>query len=128
MSRSAWGVAAAVVIAGVLLLAGVQKLARPGEWRTQSAGLGVWPAVANLVPYLEIGLGSLLLAQWRRHVVAWAAVGLFAVFTGLLALRLARGQRPPCACFGSLSSRPIGAGHVARNLAFITIAVLAATL
>lgn len=128
MGRSAWGIAAAAVVAGILLLAGVQKLARPLEWRTQSAGLGVPALVARVVPFFEIVLSAALLVQWQRHAFAWAAVALFAIFTGLLALRLAQGQRPPCACFGALSSRPIGAGHLARNFAFIAIAVLAATL
>jgi uncharacterized membrane protein YphA (DoxX/SURF4 family) len=128
VSASAWGIAAAVVVAGVLLVAGVQKVARPVQWRTQSAGLGVPSSIASVVPLVEIAVGAALLVQWQRHAFAWVAVALFATFTALLALRLAQGQRPPCACFGTLSSRPIGGGHIARNFAFIAIAVLAATL
>ena len=128
MSQSAWGIAAAAVVACVLLVAGVQKVARPVEWRTQSAGLGVPSAIASVVPFVEVAVGAALLVQWQRHAFAWVALALFATFTGLLAIRLAQGQRPPCACFGALSSRPIGASHIARNFAFIAIAVLAATL
>ena len=117
-----------MVVAGVLLVAGVLKLARPSEWRAQSAGLGVPKLVASSVPFVEIGVGAVLLVQWQRHAFAWAAVALFAAFTALLGLRLAHGERPPCACFGALSSRPIGAGHLARNAVFIVISVLAATL
>ena len=127
-SRSAWGIAAAAVVAAVLLLAGVLKLARPDDWRAQAKGLGVPAVVAVVVPVLEIGLGAALLVQWQRHVVAWLAVALFGVFTALLGLRLAQGRRPACACFGSLSSRPIGAVHIVRNLGFVAIGVLAATL
>ena len=121
-------IAAAVVVAGVLLLAGVLKLARPIDWRAQAAGLGVPKLFASIVPFVEIGIGAGLLVQWHRHFFAWVAVALFAAFTALVGLRLAQGQRPPCACFGALSSRPIGAGHLARNGVFIVIAVLAATL
>jgi len=128
MTRSTWGVAAAVVVAAVLLLAGVSKLARPAQWREQAAGLGVPVLIAAATPLLEIALGATLLVQWQRHAVAWGAVVLFAVFTALLCVRLAQGQRPPCACFGALSSRPIGAGHLARNAGFIALAVLAAVL
>ncbi len=128
MSRSAWGIAAAVVVAAVLLIAGVLKLARSAEWRAQAKGLGVPGPLAPVVPFIEIALGAALLVQWQRHNFAWAAVVLFAAFTGLLGLRLAQGQRPPCACFGSLSSRPIGAGHLARNAVFIAIAAFAAIL
>ena len=128
MSKSDWGIAAAVVVAGVLLLAGVLKLAQPSEWRAQAAGLGVPSPIATLMPFVEVGLGAALVVRWQRHSFAWAAVALFTFFTALLGLRLAQGQRPPCACFGALSSRPIGARHVTRNVVLIVAAVLAATL
>lgn len=125
---SAWGVAAAVGVAAVLLVAGVTKVAEPGEWRSQSSGLGVRWWLARLVPFVELVLGALLLVQVQRHVVAWCAVVLFAAFTALLVVRLAQGRRPPCACFGSLSAQPIGPMHVVRNGVFIVLAVLAAVL
>lgn len=122
------GVMASVAVAAVLLVAGVGKVASPAAWRTQAAGMGVAGPIAAVVPFVELLLGALLVVQVQRHVFAWAAVVVFAVFTALLALRLAQGRRPPCACFGSLSVRPIGPGHLARNAVFIAIAVLAATL
>ncbi|MGB8858268.1 MAG: MauE/DoxX family redox-associated membrane protein [Ilumatobacteraceae bacterium] len=128
MGRSAWGVMASVLVALVLLVAGVSKLAAPAAWRSQSEGLGVPWVLARPMPLVELGLGALLMVQLQRHAVAWCAVVLLAVFTGLLLLRLAQGRRPPCACFGSLSSRPIGARHLARNAALLALATLAATL
>jgi len=128
VSQTAWGVAAAVAVAAVLLIAGVSKLAQPAQWRSQSNGLGVPWRLAMVVPYLEVTLGALLLVQVQRHAVAWVAVAMFGSFTLLLALRLAQGKRPPCACFGSLSSKPIGAEHLVRNALFICLALLAATL
>jgi hypothetical protein len=68
------------------------------------------------------------MVQLQRHVLAWIAVGLFVAFTGMLVLRLAQGKSPPCACFGSLSSKPIGAGHIVRNVVLIGLATLAAVL
>ena len=47
-------------------------------------------------------------------------------FTTLLAMRLAHGERPPCACFGSWSAKPLSWRHVARNAALIAVAVVAA--
>jgi uncharacterized membrane protein YphA (DoxX/SURF4 family) len=128
MSRSAMGVVAAVAVACVLLVAAVSKLARPAEWRAQSAGLGVPGALALFVPFVELSLGAMLLVQLQRHVVAWFAVALFVAFTALLGLRLSQGRRPPCACFGSISSKPIGPANLARNAVFIALALLAATL
>jgi len=122
------GVVAALLVAGVLLAAGVSKMASPAQWRSQAAGLGVPSLLAAITPIVELGLGALLLVQVQRHAVAWCAVALFGTFTVLLAVRLAQGKRPPCACFGLLSSRPIGPGHLLRNALFIGLAVLAATL
>lgn len=128
MSQSSWGVVAALAVAAVLLIAGVSKLAQPARWKVQAAGLGVPPPMALVVPFVEVGVGACLLVQLQRHLVAWFAVALFGAFTALLALRLAQGKRPPCACFGSLSSKPIGLGHLSRNVVFIGLALLAAML
>lgn len=128
MSQSSWGVVAAVAVSAVMLIAGVSKLAQPAQWKAQAAGLGVPRPAVLAVPFVEVTLGACLLVQLQRHLMAWFAVALFGAFTALLALRLAQGKRPPCACFGSLSSKPIGSGHLARNAVFIAIALLAATL
>lgn len=128
MSQHAVGVVAALLVAAVLLTAGVSKVALPAQWRSQAAGLGVPPPLAGVTPIVELGLGAMLLVQLQRHAVAWCAVALFGAFTALLVVRLAQGKRPPCACFGSLSSTPIGPGHLVRNAVFIGVAVLAATL
>lgn len=128
VSRSVLGIVAAVAVAAVLLLAGVTKVARPAAWRAEAAGMGVRGPLAAVVPWMELGLGALLVAQVQRHVVAWVAVGLFVAFTVLIAVRLAQGRRPPCACFGSLSPKPLGPGHLLRNGVFIALAVAAALL
>ena len=98
------------------------------EWRAQSAGLGVPWWLARPVPYVEVALGSLLLVQWQRQAVAWCAVAVLVAFTALIGWQLAHGRRPPCACFGSWSAKPIGRGHLARNLVLIVVAVAAAVL
>lgn len=126
MLALAWGAGAAVVLAVVFLLSAITKLASPAAWRAQAAGLGVPPWLAAPVPYAEAVLGAWLLVQWQRPVAAWVAVAVLVAFTGLLVVRLAQGQRPPCACFGSWSTTPIGPGHVARNTAFLALALFAA--
>lgn len=127
MSAHTVGVIGAVVTAAVFLLAGITKVSRPQQWRTEAQAMGVAPSAAAPVPYVELVVGALLVVQLQRHVVAWVAVGLLVAFTTLLVVRLAQGQRPACACFGALSPTPIGAMHVLRNVAFIAVAVVAAT-
>jgi uncharacterized membrane protein YphA (DoxX/SURF4 family) len=122
------GAVAAVVTALVLLVAAITKLAAPTAWRSQAEDLGVPAPVSTVVPYLEALLGALLLVQFQRQLVAWCAVALLTAFTVLLVVRLAQGRRPPCACFGSLTPKPISVASVARNVVFIAVAVVAATL
>jgi uncharacterized membrane protein YphA (DoxX/SURF4 family) len=121
-------VLAAIVVAVVFLLAAVTKLARPAVWRGQAADLRVPAPVAAVVPFVEVVIGALLLVQFQRQFVAWCAVVVLVSFTALLAVRLAQGERPPCACFGSWSAQPIGARTIVRNLGFIAVAVAAAVL
>ena len=121
-------VVAGVVLGAVLLLSGAAKLAAGPRWAAQAAALGS-PAVAvPVLPWLEIGLGALLVTGVWRPVVALAAAALLTVFTALLVVRLVQGRRPPCACFGAWSTRPIGVGAVARNVVLIALALLAATI
>jgi hypothetical protein len=128
MSAGTWGGVAAVFIGLAFLVASITKLARPGLWRAQSTDLGVPWTVAAAVPYVEAVVGATLLSQWQRPVVASLAIVLLAAFTVLLVVKLAQGQRPPCACFGSFTAAPIGASNVVRNLVLIAIALAAALL
>ncbi len=73
-------------------------------------------------------VAALLLVQWQRAVAAWCAVALLGAFTVLLVVKLARGERPPCACFGSWTAAPIGPANVVRNLVLVAVAVAAALL
>ena len=78
-----------------------------------------------VLPWVEIVLGAILVMQLAPMVAAGAALLLLAAFTALIVRRLLQGRHPPCACFGSWSARPLGAGHVARNVAFMVLGVLA---
>ena len=121
-------VVAGVVLGAVLLLSGAAKLAAGPRWAAQAATLGA-PAVAvPVLPWVEVGLGALLITGVWRPVVALAAAALLGAFTMLLVVRLVQGRRPPCACFGAWSTRPIGVGAVARNVVLIALALLAATI
>ena len=119
------GTLAAVALGAVFLFSAVTKLAAPAQWRAQSANLLAVPGVAVTLPYVEAALGALLVAGWQRTVVAAAAAVVLVAFTVLLVVRFSQGRRPPCACFGALSARPIGWGHVLRNAVFIALAVVA---
>jgi len=128
MSSATLGAVASVVTGLVFLVSGASKLASPQAWRAGATGLGVPWALARPVPFAEVALGAGLAVVWQRGVLAWFAVAMLLAFTALLALRLAQGSRPVCACFGSWSAKPIGARHVVRNAAFLAVALAAALL
>ena len=119
-------VAASVVLGGVFLLAGILKVSAPRRWRSESAGLGVPRSVAGVVPYAELIVGALLVSQVARRQVAVVAAALLLGFTALLVVRLAQGRRPPCACFGAVTTKPIGWGNVARNVVLLALAAAVA--
>jgi uncharacterized membrane protein YphA (DoxX/SURF4 family) len=118
-------VIAAVLVGVVFLTSAVTKFASPIVWRTQAADLGVPRSVVVALPIVEAGLGALLVVQWQRRICAGVALGLLLAFTAMLVVRISQGRRPPCACFGSFSAKPISWMHVARNVGFIVVAAVA---
>ena len=119
------GIVASIVLGAVFLLAGASKIAAGASWPRQARELGAPAFVAPIVPWVEIVIGALLVSQIARTVVAIAAIVVLVAFTALIALRLAQGKRPACACFGTWSAKPIGPVDVVRNLALIALAVVA---
>ena len=118
-------IVAAVVVGIVFLVAGGSKIAAGPEWSVQARGLGAPAIVIPAVPWVEILIGAVLVVQVARRPAAAAAVAVLVVFTVLIVGQLARGHRPPCACFGAWSAKPLGLGHVVRNTALICLGVLA---
>ena len=116
---------AAVALGVVFVVAGASKVVSRREWPAQAAQLGAPDVVAPLVPWWEIVVGALLVVDIAAPWPAVAAAATLVVFTALLMRLIARGEHPPCACFGGFSARPIGWGHVARNAVFLGLAVIA---
>jgi uncharacterized membrane protein YphA (DoxX/SURF4 family) len=122
---TALAVVASVLLGVAFLVAGGSKLAAGDSWPAQARGLGAPSVVIPFVPWFELALGAVLVVQVARTAAALVALVVLAVFTGLIVRRLARGEHPPCACFGAWSATPLGAGHVARNVALMLLAVIA---
>lgn len=119
------GIVARVVLGLAFVAAGVFKLVEGPNWPRQAADLGVARPVASAVPVVEIVVGALVAAQVAPPIPTAAAMLMLIMFTCVILLRLADGSRPPCACFGSRSNRPLGAGHLVRNAMLGVVAVLA---
>ena len=120
---SAVGVVASILLGLVFLVSGGSKIAAGPAWPEQARALGAPMFVVPVLPWVEIVLGAILAMQLAPMVAAAAALVLLVGFTALIVRRLSQGRHPPCACFGSWSAKPLGAGHVARNAGFIVLAI-----
>ncbi len=114
---------AAVVLGAAMVIAGAGKIASR-SWPEHATSLGAPRWSVPVVPWTEIVLGALLVSGLGVRWVAVAVALLLLAFTWLLVSHLARGERPVCACFGPLSTRPISWWSVARNLALVALAVV----
>jgi len=118
-------VVASVVVGLVFVVAGAAKVAQGAKWPAQAAQLGAPPVLAPVVPWWEIVVGALLVVQLGAPWPAIAALATLLMFTALIVRLLARGEHPPCACFGSWAAAPLGPRHVARNVVLLSLATLA---
>ena len=119
------GLLASLVVGVALVWAGVLKLLDGAAWPKQAADMGVGRSVASVVPWAEVTLGIATVAQVFRPWPAVAVGLLLLAFTALIGIRISDGSRPPCACFGSRSKRPLGASHLVRNFVLLALAALA---
>lgn len=115
----------AAFVGAVFIFSSTQKLIDRRGWVAQAARLGVPRLIASIVPPLEGLVGVVLVAQIWSRVALVASLTLLVAFTLLLTSLLARGLRPPCACFGAARTRPISWWTVARNVVFVVINLVA---
>ena len=109
--------------------AGVSKLAQGKEWSISttpfSTGRTFIDALVKwALPWCEVVLGALLIAQVALVVTGVAACILLAGFTVRIVQLLRRGETPSCRCFGAVSRAPLSMNHVWRNVVFLILSVL----
>lgn len=117
--------ASALVLCVVFAVAGVAKLARPGDTRASFGGLGVPAprASAVVVPVVELALAVALVA--RPAVAGWGAVALLAAFSVAIAVAVGRGVEAPCSCFGTARHEPVSSAELVRNALLGALAIVA---
>ena len=120
--------AARLVLAGVLAVAGAAKLADLRGSRQAIVDFGLpsalAPALGVALPLAELLLAALLVPVATAWWGAAGALALMTVFVGGIGYNLARGRRPECHCFGQLHSEPAGWPTLARNVALAALAAL----
>lgn len=126
---SALRVLVSVIIGLMFVWAGVSKLAQGEEWSIASTPFStgrsyIDTAVKWALPWCEIVLGALLIAQVAPVATGVAACVLLGGFTVRIIQLLRRGDRPTCRCFGAVSRAPLSMNHVWRNVVFFILSVL----
>ena len=117
------GVVARALVGLVLLAAGALK-ARDRSWPDTARRFGLPGPAAVALPWVEVVLGALLVAQFGGRVTALAALVLLVAFTAAVARHVSRGDDVPCACFGALSAAPVSGRTLTRNAVLVALAVV----
>jgi uncharacterized membrane protein YphA (DoxX/SURF4 family) len=118
-------IVASALLGIAFVVAGASKLAARDEWPTQAVGLGTPFFLVPYVPWFELALGAALVVQLFKPVPQIVAIFVLLLYSALIAKRLSQGRRPPCACFGTWSAKPIGPEHLLRNLGLLALGLLA---
>ena len=109
-----------LVLAVVLAVAGVAKLADRAGSRRAVVDFGVPERFASLValllPLAELTAAALLVPRATARLGALLALLLLAFFVAAIAVNLSNGRRPDCHCFGQLHSAPVGWPTLVRNV------------
>ncbi len=115
------GAWAGALVGAILVIAGVAKLTSRG-WPSQARSIGAPAWAVRVVPVLEVAIGAALVAG--VPYAGFAALVLLVGLTAFLVVALLRGVEAPCACFGSMSSRPVTWWSVVRNVLLMALAVV----
>jgi putative oxidoreductase len=122
-----------LVVAGVFLLAGVQKLLAPDTFAQDIANYQAfphwtWNLAAAIVPITEV-LGALaVLSDFKRRAGAIVLGALNVAFIGLIVSVIWRGIDLSCGCFGAASEPgDVGWPMLLRDLGLM-LAIVAAYL
>jgi uncharacterized membrane protein YphA (DoxX/SURF4 family) len=121
---------ARLALGGILILGGIGKLldARNSA-EAVAAQVPFLPRVlagpaARGLPWVEIGLGALLVAGLGLWPAGLAAGALMVFFTAIVTRDLRQNKGATCACFGRFSNEPVSELTVLRDLFLVVLAGL----
>lgn len=119
------GLGSAVVVGVVVVWAGASKLVAGTSWSDGVVSEGVPSWILYPLPLLEVIIGALTAVRLWAPVIPLVLGGLLMAFSGWMLVAIRKDDVPTCACFGSMSKKPIGWRHVARNSVLIALAASA---
>lgn len=118
-----------LVLGGTWILAGLSKLRQRESVSDTLSNFGIPDrlglAIGRALPWLECGLGCLLLAGYRTTYAAATSTVLLAIFIVAISVNLWLGRSFECNCFGQTGGQ-ISWLLVARNLVLLGLALVIA--
>ncbi|MBC8031836.1 MAG: thioredoxin fold domain-containing protein [Pyrinomonadaceae bacterium] len=109
-----------LALCALFAVAGVTKLLDLGGTREALRNFGapqrLIPALAFLLPILELAVAATLLVHSTVWLGALGGLLLLGLFTIAISLNLAQGRSHDCHCFGQLHSHPLGWSTLLRNI------------
>lgn len=127
------GVLGRLVVGGVFVFAGLQKLFDPVAFAQDIANYQAfpywtWNLAAAIVPVTEVLAGLAVLTGFKRRAGAIVLGSLTVAFLGLILSVIVRGIDLDCGCFGeAVESGSVGWPMVLRNVGLL-VAIMAAYL
>jgi len=120
-----------IVLGAIFIVAGVSKIGHASLFAAEIAGFRILPQIviaplALVLPFLELLLGAYLILGLFTRAAAWIAVLLLALFDGAIASAVVRGMTVNCGCFGPNDTTVTTWSEVARDAAFVVLAVVVA--
>jgi hypothetical protein len=125
MNAASLSLAARLVLAAVLAIAAMAKLRARTTNREQTialVGAAAGPAIASVLPFVELAIAIALIAWWSA-VPGIAALVLLLGFSAVVVR--AQVRRLPCPCFGGSGRGAAGPMSLVRNALLAAYAVLA---
>ena len=118
-----------MLLAAIFGTAAIAKLSDRTGTRTAVVEFGA-PArlatpLALAIPFAELATAGLLLPATTATAGAVLALWLLLLFSGAIALSIARGRAPDCHCFGQLHSAPASWKTLVRNGVLLGATVIA---
>ncbi len=116
-----------LVLATVFLMSAVTKLTQPGAFVRNVRQYNMLPDKGATIygwslPYVELGIATLLLGGWFTTLASLAAILLLGSFMIAVAKAMSRDQNLECSCFGLLYRERVGWSTQIRDAFLIVIA------
>ena len=112
---------------GIFALAGIGKLfdLKGSKKAVEDFGVpeGLSKPASVLLPIVEIAIAISLLPIQTSWFAAIAGAGLLLIFVGGMLRQMWQGNAPDCHCFGQIHSEPVSKKSLARNGAFVLLAI-----